>query len=69
MMLRQKRKAKVPPHKTIDKYSLAEYTEYRKIDTYTIERNSRVTDENFWSRSQEEVYTRIYLPMKNRVVK
>jgi hypothetical protein len=36
MMLRQKRKAKVPPHKTIDKYSLAEYTEYRKIDTYTM---------------------------------
>jgi hypothetical protein len=69
MMLRQKRKAKVPPRKTIDKYSLAEYTEYRKIDTYTIERNSRVTDENFRSRSQEEVYTRIYLPMKNRVVK
>jgi hypothetical protein len=28
-----------------------------------------MTDENFWSRSQEEIYTCIYLPMKNRVVK
>jgi hypothetical protein len=28
-----------------------------------------VTDENFWSRSQEEIYAHIYLPMKNRVVK
>jgi hypothetical protein len=64
-----KKKTKAAPCKTVDKLSLAEYTTYRMIDPYTVEQNPCVSDENFWNHSQEEVYTRIYLTMKNKVFK
>jgi hypothetical protein len=62
-----KKKTKAP-RKTIDKLSLSECSDYWKVDPYSVEHNSRVEDAHFSNHAQEEVYSRIYLPLKHKVV-
>jgi len=53
---------------TIDKMPFEEYKKLRQDNPYDIPRNPRVADLNFHSKTQEDIYTNIYLSFKKKVI-
>ena len=54
-------------HPTIDKMPYEEYKKLRQDNPYDIPRNPRLANLNFHSKTQEDIYTNIYVSFKKKV--